>query len=131
MGERLEQFFDHAFATGATRVVVIGSDSPTLPLEFVERAFALLQDHDCVLGPATDGGYYLVGQSGRSQPIFANVEWGTSRVFDQTVARIAACKARLSLLPQWYDVDTAADFELLDKDLASISLPFTKQLLKI
>jgi uncharacterized protein len=133
LGERLEAFFRMAFASGARRVVVIGSDSPTLPRDYVERAFELLDgDHrraespvhgsprtdvaapvECVLGPAADGGYYLMGLRERLLPVFRGIEWSTPRVLSQTVARLSASGASLALLPPWYDVDSPEDIELL------------------
>ncbi len=113
LGERLAAFFDDSFAAGAQRVVVVGSDSPSLPREFVEEAFRLLRNHDCILGPATDGGYYLIGQCGPSRSLFESVEWSSARVLEQTVANIAKSGARLTLLPPWYDVDTLDDLYLL------------------
>ena len=113
LGERLAAFFEYAFSLGAKRVVVIGSDSPTLPGEMVNEAFSLLEEHDCVLGPATDGGYYLVGQQAPGHPIFASIAWSRAGVLHQTAERIAACHARLALLSPWYDVDTLNDLTML------------------
>eukprot|EP00913_Durusdinium_trenchii_P023299 g21877.t1 len=89
LGERLSAFFKYAFANGSTRVVVIGSDSPTLPRAYVDDAFEQLKQRDTVIGPATDGGYYLIGQSRANLPIFADIEWSGPRVLSQTVERIA------------------------------------------
>jgi rSAM/selenodomain-associated transferase 1 len=149
LGERLARFFDDMFADGAGRVVVIGSDSPTLPREFVERAFSLLDERDVVLGPAADGGFYLVGQrraanadaglppQGTGWPIFDLPAWSTAGVLSQTVARVNACGARLALLPLWYDVDSWDDLLMLrghvDAIRASgerIDLPRTEPLLR-
>jgi rSAM/selenodomain-associated transferase 1 len=113
LGERLAQFFANAFAAGAKRSVVIGSDSPTLPSELIDDAFERLVDYDCVVGPATDGGYYLLGQSEQSRNLFADVDWSQPSVLRQTVERIQVAGARLSLLPPWYDIDTVDDLELL------------------
>ena len=113
LGERMESFFEYAFSLGAKRVVVIGSDSPTLPEEMIQKAFSLLEEHDCVLGPATDGGYYLVGQRSPGFPIFASIEWSRAGVLHQTAERIAACHARLALLSPWYDIDTLDDLTVL------------------
>jgi hypothetical protein len=118
LSERLTGFFEHAFLGEATsaepaRVVVIGSDSPTLPCELIEAAFRLLKTHDTVLGPATDGGYYLIGQQALNRPIFQDISWSGPLVLDQTVSRIAQTDASLALLPLWYDVDSQDDLELL------------------
>src|SRR5262245_45432087 len=85
LGHRLTVFFAEQLRAGAGRVVVLGTDSPTVPLEYVERAFCELERADVVLGPATDGGYYLVGCGRRLPPIFDGVAWGTARVLVDTV----------------------------------------------
>src|SRR5436190_14773481 len=113
LGARLQCFFGEHLRTPADRVIVIGSDSPTLPQEYLDRAFDELTRADCVLGPATDGGYYLIGMTDRVWPVFENVSWSEARVLDQTVARVVACGARLALLPVWYDVDTPDDLQVL------------------
>ena len=130
LGERLAAFFESRFAIGMRRVAIIGSDSPTLPCEYVERAFEQLATshppdrqaadqpsragrNRCVIGPATDGGYYLVGLRERLLPIFNDIDWSTPQVLRQTVARLSACSATLALLPPWYDVDAPDDIELL------------------
>ena len=113
LGVRLGKFFEEEFRGGAGGVVVIGSDSPTLPESSVERAFELLEERDCVLGPAIDGGYYLVGLRGGLIPIFEGVEWSTAEVFAQTVGKVRGCGASLGLLEPWYDVDTLEDLRFL------------------
>ena len=113
LGERLRSFFADQLDDTTARVIVIGSDSPTLPREYVERGFDLLDDADCVVGPATDGGYYLIGMRGRLLPIFAGITWSSAAVLEQTVSRIESAGAKLALLPVWYDVDTLDDLRLL------------------
>jgi uncharacterized protein len=113
LGERMYRFFAEHLAQPEDRAVLIGSDSPTLPPEMIERAFAALEQADCVLGPATDGGYYLIGQRGRAQPIFDKVEWSSPSVLEQTVAQIAALRIDLAVLPPWYDLDTMDDLQTL------------------
>lgn len=113
LGTRMAQFFAEQLVELRDRVVLIGSDSPTLPREYVEQAFALLQEVDCVVGPARDGGYYLIGQCGVCRPIFDRIDWSTPRVLAQTVDRVAESGARLGVLPPWYDVDTPEDWQFL------------------
>jgi hypothetical protein len=120
LGERMQAFFESQFAAGAERVVLIGSDSPSLPVAIVEEAFARLAETDVVLGPATDGGYYLVGQRKTCHAIFEEIDWSESAVLSQTVERIAACKATLSLLTPWYDIDTTDDLAILQGHLAAM-----------
>ena len=116
LGQRMARFFtDHA----RQATVLIGADSPTLPVSTIERAFILLRNHDLVLGPATDGGYYLIGVAGRLPPIFDGIDWGSDRVLAQTVARLDA-SWKLALLQPWYDIDTLADWRMLQGHLAAL-----------
>jgi len=119
LGDRIAAFIDHAFASGGTQVVLIGSDSPTLPVEFVQTAFADLQERDCVLGPATDGGYYLIGLRAPRRELFDGIAWGGPDVLRQTVAHVERSRLSLAVGPVWYDVDTLADVQFLRGHLAS------------
>jgi rSAM/selenodomain-associated transferase 1 len=119
LGRRLSALVGGELAAGATAVVVVGTDSPTLPVEYVEGAFARLAAADVVLGPATDGGYYLLGCGPRLPPIFDGVAWGGAVVLAETVARLPEAGWRLALLPPWYDVDTPADWAVLRGHLAA------------
>lgn len=119
LGLRLAAFFEEGLAR-SDRVVVIGADSPSLPIEYVERAFALLHDVDCVLGPAADGGFYLMGLRRGNDRLWGGIEWSTPRVLGQIVERIIEARFSLSMLPVWYDVDTWDDLQLLDGHLAAL-----------
>lgn len=121
LGVRMRSFFDDCFRNGAERVVLIGSDSPTLPSEHVESAFRLLLEVDVVLGPTEDGGYYLVGASRDVAGIFRNIDWSTPRVWKQTVARLDDLQLSYESLPQWYDVDELPDLERLRDELLQVS----------
>jgi rSAM/selenodomain-associated transferase 1 len=120
LGRRMADFIARRIAEGAEAVVLVGADSPTLPVEYVGRAFDELDRADVVLGPALDGGYYLIGCGRRLPPVFDGVSWGTGRVLAETVARLADPAWRLALLPPWYDVDTPADWRLLCGHLAAL-----------
>jgi rSAM/selenodomain-associated transferase 1 len=122
LGRRLEAFLAAELARGAEAVVVLGTDSPTVPLEHIARAFDLLGRADVVLGPAADGGYYLLGCARRVPPLFDGVEWGGPRVLLDTVARAGAAGLCLALLPPWYDVDTLDDWWALCGHLAALRL---------
>lgn len=119
LGQRMAAFFSAQLAAGAERVVLIGADSPTLPCEIVEGAFALLDSADVVLGPAHDGGYYLLGCARRLPAIFAGISWGTHSVLEQTIARLADPGWRVALLPPWYDVDSVNDWRMLRGHVAA------------
>jgi glycosyltransferase A (GT-A) superfamily protein (DUF2064 family) len=101
-------------------VVLLGTDSPTVPVAWVGQAFAELTTADVVLGPATDGGYYLIGCARRLPPVFAGVAWGGPTVLAETVARLADPSWRLALLPPWYDLDTLADWRMLRGHIAAL-----------
>lgn len=118
LGERMIGFFDSHFRNGAERVVLIGSDSPTMPTEHVESAFRLLSETDVVLGPTEDGGYYLIGASRDVAGIFEEIDWSTPQVWDQTIARLCELQLSYESLPQWYDVDERADLLRLRDELS-------------
>lgn len=117
LGRRMRHYFDSAFAAGAKRVVLIGSDAPTLPADYLETAFERLAAYPVVLGPASDGGYYLVGAADRSPPIFDSISWSQSTVFAETVAALETARLEYSTLPGWYDVDRQDDLKRLHDEL--------------
>ncbi|MEW4489798.1 TIGR04282 family arsenosugar biosynthesis glycosyltransferase [Thalassoglobus sp. JC818] len=119
LGERLIQVFDE-FLNEANRVVVIGSDSPSLPNGLIEQAFRQLETSDVVLGPACDGGYYLVGQRIHCSEMFSNISWSEPVVLSQTVERIRNTPRSLSLLNPWYDVDSLDDLQTLSGHLTAM-----------
>src|SRR5262249_37661668 len=120
LGQRMANFFAAQLHNRAQRVVLVGTDSPTLALEFIQRGFDSLRDADVVLGPATDGGYYLLGCARRLPPIFSGIAWGKSSVLAETVARLSDPAWRLALLPPWYDVDTLDDWKMLTGHVAAL-----------
>ena len=121
LGNRLTDCFSQGFDE-ASRVVIIGSDAPTLPAEFISQAFSALEHVDCVLGPTMDGGYYLVGLRRPLPELFTEIDWSTSTVLQQTIDRLAAVEGSLHLLPPWYDVDEARDLDLLRGHLRAMEL---------
>lgn len=113
LGDRLRGFFACARQQGYVRMVAIGTDSPTLPVEYVAQAFRLLDTHDVVIGPACDGGYYLVGTGTKDVDLFRDIPWSTPGVLTETLRRVSQASATFALLPPWYDVDTADDWAML------------------
>ena len=114
LGDRMSMAFSERFFFHRTqKIIAIGVDDPTLPRELIERAFDLLDSVEWVVGPAHDGGYYLIGCRALSyEPeVFLEIEWGTSSVLTATLARIAASGRTLALLPERYDIDTVRDLE--------------------
>jgi hypothetical protein len=118
LGRRMEAALAEGFAAGCDAVVLVGSDSPTLPTEFVREAFARLEDAPVVLGRAADGGYYLVGARPPVPPIFSGVSWSAPEVFGQTVARLCAAGVTHAQLPEWYDVDDGEGLARLRVELS-------------
>jgi rSAM/selenodomain-associated transferase 1 len=114
-GDRMVHCFQQAFAKGYNHVVLIGSDSPDLPGDYIRRAFALLKGYEAVLGPAADGGYYLIGfrQSRFTAEAFKGIHWSTSTVFEETMTKLQAAHRTVGLLPSWNDVDTITDLQKL------------------
>ncbi len=108
LGDRLTAAFAELFRNRGDRAVIIGSDSPDLPLPYLKRAFQALKHRDVVIGPAMDGGYYLIGVRVPAPSLFAGIEWGSPTVLDRTLDAIERGRVSLALLPPWYDVDDAA-----------------------
>lgn len=117
LGERLARAFRERLAGGARRVVIFGSDSPLLPPERFERAFSALDASDLVLGPAEDGGYYLIGASRFHPSLFRRMPWGEGTLFARTVRRARAGGLKVETLPTGYDVDTPESVARLWADL--------------
>jgi rSAM/selenodomain-associated transferase 1 len=121
LGRRMSSFFASALLRGDGPVVLIGSDSPTLPTDYVEQAFDLLDEVPVVLGPSTDGGYYLIGASGQIPCVFTGISWSTSRVCQQTISLLRQAGCRFASLPQWYDVDDMVGLVGLRDELAAMT----------
>lgn len=114
LGDRLSMAFSERFFFHRTdRIIAIGVDDPLLPRTLIDHAFSLLGSVEYVVGPAQDGGYYLIGcRAGSYEPeVFQRIEWGTSTVLASTVAAIAASGRTMALLPERFDVDTGEDLE--------------------
>jgi rSAM/selenodomain-associated transferase 1 len=120
LGCRLGSFADGHLRAGARKVVLVGTDSPTLPVEWVTQAFAELDSADVILGPATDGGYYLIGLTPNAPPLFDGIVWSGPDVLRATVERLTGTPHRLALLPAWYDVDTFDDWRVLRGHLTAL-----------
>lgn len=107
----------------ATRVVLIGSDCPYLRPEHIQLAFDSLKNHDVVLGPCTDGGYYLIGMTANHSELFKNISWSTTKVLQQTIDQIKSKQLQYSLLETLSDIDYWGDWENYLKTRASLNLP--------
>lgn len=115
LGERMKNGFAEAFAMSFKRVVLIGSDIPDLPLEFIEEAFTSLKENDAVIGPSLDGGYYLIGFRDKtfSPQVFDGIPWSTERVFEETMKILKQEGLLVHTLPRWRDIDTIEDLKNL------------------
>ena len=114
LSDRLSMAFSERFFFHRTeKIIAVGVDDPTLSRAMIDHAFALLDSCEWVIGPAADGGYYLIGcRAGAFDPeIFAGIEWGTPRVFAATIAKIRAIDRTLAVLPRRYDIDVLEDLE--------------------
>jgi uncharacterized protein len=118
-GERLLAAAEDILACGFGSVCLIDSDSPTVPREaFAQAVTELTREGDrMVLGPAADGGYYLIGLKRAHAAVFAGVRWSTATVFAETCARAREAGIEVVELPLWYDVDDAATLEILRAEL--------------
>lgn len=119
LGEALGFAFEHHFEEGFDRVVLIGSDNPTLPAEPIEQACAALETHDVSIGPTSDGGYYLIGLRRPCLELFEAIDWSTSRVYAQTLTRARQLGLQVQSVREWYDIDAPADLDCLRRELRS------------
>jgi rSAM/selenodomain-associated transferase 1 len=117
VGERMADAFQQAFSGGISRAVLIGSDIPDLPAPLLKDVMAALLTHDAVIGPACDGGYYLIGFKDETflPSAFQHIPWSTSAVFERTMAAFDRAGKQVHVLPEWQDVDTIQDL----KDLSA------------
>ena len=111
IGDRMSDAFHSVFSEGAVRAVLIGTDIPDITADIVRAAFDLLSDADVVLGPAEDGGYYLIGLRTFEPILFRDIDWGADTVYTRTIARIVERNLSHKLLDTLKDVDTAEDID--------------------
>lgn len=116
LGERMLHAFEHTWRQGAEKVLLIGSDCPEINPAILASGLEYLQQHDVVLGPASDGGYYLIGLPARLKKekqnysdLFQNIDWGTDQVRRQTLDRAKKNNLSFALLPELHDIDRPED----------------------
>jgi rSAM/selenodomain-associated transferase 1 len=127
LGDRMEKAFRSCFAKGFAATLLIGSDCPDLTAEVIEQAFRTLENgQDAVVGPAFDGGYYLIGfRSATFDPaVFKEMRWGENTIFEKTVDHLHARGYRVHLAPAWHDIDTEED--LADLQARHANSPFSR-----
>jgi len=131
MGERMRNAFEHCFTeTPVTAAVLIGTDIPDIPAAVIEEAFVSLKNHDAVIGPAHDGGYYLIGFNETTQytAVFRDIEWGSHTVFDETMGILRDRGCRVHILPSWRDIDRSGDLRFLVKENKNAAFRHSKTL---
>jgi len=109
LGGRMHAAFSESFAAGYSKVALIGSDCPDVSSLLIQDALNLLDDCDAVLGPAFDGGYYLIALKRDCEQLFKGIDWGTGRVMQQTIERLEGARLSRALLPVLRDVDRIED----------------------
>jgi rSAM/selenodomain-associated transferase 1 len=132
LGVRMSNAFKASFEAGYGRLVIIGTDHPTLPPAYVGRAFRALEPPGSVaIGPSEDGGFYLLGMNRYFPELFDGMRYSHAGVFEATRARAERTGARLTILPEWYDIDTPSDLERLRRDLTNpaVEAPHTRRVL--
>lgn len=112
LGARMARSLEVAVVSGITRTVIIGTDCPQLNGAILESAFQALDQHDLVLGPATDGGYYLIGLRRFVPELFVDIPWSTAVVFAQTVAIAQQLQLAIAVLPTLSDIDYPEDLAI-------------------
>lgn len=117
LGEKMNNAFMDGFNDGYKNIIIIGSDCYELNTELLNKAFDALKDNNFVIGPALDGGYYLLGMNTEFYNVFKNKEWSTDSVFSDTLSDIKQKGLTYSLLPKLSDIDYEKDLPLALKEL--------------
>ena len=131
LGARMADFFQSAFTAGHPHAVLLGADCPNVPQTRIEDASRILQSHDVVCGPATDGGYYLIAARpplSKLTPLLRHRRWGDSEVLKRTLALADQHQIRLGLTEPWNDVDQADDLATLRNELEASQCPHLVEL---
>ncbi len=113
LGARMHYVVETMFSRGYRRTIIIGTDVPTVPLEYLRQALTLLENHDLTIGPALDGGYYLIGMNKPMPELFVDIPWSTDQVLRLTQEKAVVLGLKTALLERWRDVDTLDDLESL------------------
>jgi len=114
LGQRMRNAFQKVFAESTQQALLIGTDIPDLDPGIIEQAFHVLSKNDMTIGPAEDGGYYLIGFNSHTfcKDVFNGVSWGSGQVFKETMQKARQLSLRVHTLPKWLDIDTPEDLEL-------------------
>jgi len=112
LGERMSDAFECLFEKGFTKIVIIGSDCFELDEKMISGSFLKLNEYEIVIGPATDGGYYLLGMQSPFKNLFENITWSSDSVFNETVKQIQQHSLSSYVLPTLHDVDETIDIPI-------------------
>ena len=112
LGHRMLSAFETVFNRGAGSAIIIGTDVPDLNNSTIKKAEMQLQENDLVIGPACDGGYYLLGMKKPYKELFYNIEWGMGSVFQSTINNAKELNLKTHLVDKLYDIDTINDLRL-------------------
>ena len=116
LGRRLQTAFAETLSRGAQRVAIIGSDCPSVTSRDIEAAWSALETNDVVIGPARDGGYWLIGLCQPQPTLFDGIAWSTETVLRETLQRAEAVGLRVKFLRELSDVDTEADWRAFNQE---------------
>ncbi len=111
LGERMRNAFETVFSEGYNHVIIIGTDCVDLMPNHIQKAFSKLDQNDAVLGPAYDGGYYLLGLKKLIPEIFEEIDWSTDQVLNQTLTKLQELNYSIGIIDTLSDIDNIADWE--------------------
>ena len=111
LGEKMLNAFRNVFEHGAIKVLIIGTDLPDISAKIINDALEDLENFDTVIGPSSDGGYYLLGMKEFYPEIFKDINWSTSEVFEKTLEQITNLDIAVKILPELSDIDTEEDLK--------------------
>ncbi len=113
LGKKMERAFEESFDEGKNRIIIIGTDCPSITPEIIQNAFMALNDNDLALGPAKDGGYYLIGLRNKVPQLFQDIRWGTEEVFQKTFDVAKKLGLGIYLAETLSDIDRPEDLHVL------------------
>ena len=111
LGIKMYNAFSTVFKEGYKKVIIIGTDAPDVSMNLMQSAISVLDNYSVVIGPANDGGYYLLGFKSKLIDLFSGIEWGTNSVFDNTISKLNNSKINYFVLDELTDIDTLEDLQ--------------------
>ncbi len=111
LGSRMINAFNMVFKAGFRKVIIIGTDAPDINSRLILDAFEALSDHECVIGPSLDGGYYLLGLRAIQNSLFKNIKWSTNSVFNDTIKQLKHINSGYLILQKLRDIDIMQDLK--------------------